>query len=190
MRLGIKAKQIVGVTAIVGLAVVALSALYVAAARARRAARERGARAAACRTPSFTAPVKSSSPATATRTPRCAATRDCARSSNRASTAKASPAPRSSTHSGVVRRRQRSDAGRQAALPSREDLASLINADPLDQLRVDLLARRPDARSAPADDARRPGVRLDSHRCVDGADAPGAGCVASSGASTSRSRRC
>ena len=48
--------------------------------------------------------------------------------------------------------------------------------------RRDLLARRPHARSAAADDARRRGLRLDPRRRVHGADAPGAERVAGPGA--------
>ena len=166
MRLGIKAKQIAAVTAIVGLAVVVLSA------RARRAPGAascctKARRAASCSpTPSSIARARSSSSPTRIRTRRCASDpglRAILESSIYGESVTGAVDPR---HQAIVR--ASSDPTQEGMpLPPRADLATLVNASALEQLRRDLLARRPHARSAAADVARRRSLRLDSHRRLD-----------------------
>ena len=186
MRLGIRAKQIAGVTAIVGLAVVALSALYVTRVW-RASCCTRATRAGSCwRSAIFHRARAGGHRQRATRTRRCATTPACARSSSPASTARASPAPSIVDTSGVVVASSDPHAGRQRPPRRSADLAQLMAANALSTAAGDLLARRPDARSAPADDARRRGVRLDPRRRVHAADAAGAERVAGAGAAAPR----
>ena len=87
MRLGIKGKQIAGVTAIVGVAMMTLSALYVTRV-AGVVLQESHARGQLLSNAIFHGPAKWS-PAARSRTTRCGRTQGCARFSSPAYTAKA-----------------------------------------------------------------------------------------------------
>ncbi len=192
MRLGIKGKQIAGVTAIVGVAVVALTRAARDAARRGRAAREPRARRSCSPTRSSTARARSSP---AARIPYAALRTDpglraILESSIYGESVTDAVDPR---HAGDDRRVERSDAGRAAAARRAPIWRRWSNdASPLEQLRRDLLAGGPDARGAAADAPWRRGVRLDPHRRLDAADAAGAERVAAAGArhGGDRARRC
>ena len=167
MRLGIKGKQVLGVTSIVGAVVVVLSVLHLARLAQREPRREPGARRAAgerdlsprARGRRSTAPI---------RTRRCAPIPGCARFSSRASIRRTSPSRRSSTPR-RRRRARRSVARRAAAAAGRRSRKLLAAAAALAAAR-DLLEPGTEPRVPPAAAARRHRVRVDPHRRLDAAD--------------------
>ena len=179
MRLSIRAKQIAGVTAIVGLAVVALSAFYVTRVSSV-VLRESHARGQLLASAIFhrarQVVIGSVEP--------YAALRD---DPGLRSILEASIFGESVTGASILDTRGVVVASSDPALVGsglepRADLAQLLAANAAVAAWRDLLRRRPDARSAAADDARRRGLRLDPRRRVDGADAAGAERVAGPGA--------
>ena len=188
MRLGIKGKQVLGVTSIVGAVVVVLSLMHLARLAHGQPRREPGARGAAWPTPSSTAPA-TSSPTTPIRTRRCAPIPACARFSSRACYSK------NVTFAAIVdaarhrRRARRPVAGRAAAAGRAPICGELLTRSPFCQLRA-IYSRpgtQPRIRAAAA--ARRHRVRLDPHRRLDAADPPGSRRVAAAGGGRPRCSR-
>ena len=153
MRIGIKAKQIAAVTAIVGLAVVVLSAVHVTRL-ARVVLHESQARGQLLANAIFhrareVVVIDTGDPYAALRSdPGLRAILESSIYGESVTGAAILDTQ------GVVR--ASSDPTQEGKpLPPRADLASLINAEPARPAARDLLARRPHTRGAPADGARR-----------------------------------
>ena len=179
MRIGIKAKQIAAVTAIVGLAVVALSAVHVTRL-ARVVLRESQARGELLANAIFhrareVVVIAPSDPYAALRSD------PGLRAILESSIYGESVTGASILDTQAIVRVSNDPAQEGMPLPPRADMASLVNASALEQLRViySQAGRTLDVQRQIV--ARRRGIWIDSHRRVDGADAAGARRLAPSG---------
>ena len=186
MRLSIRVKQIAGVTAIVGLAVVALSALYTnrLANVVLQESLSRGQMLA------NTILHRAGGIVTGDVDPYAALREDHGLRSILESSIYGDNitfAAIVDTSGTVIVHSDRAQVGR--TLAERADLEAVIDDTPLDKLRVIYRRRRPDARSAPADEASASeDVRLDPRRRLDAADAQAADAICSTDALFTASR--
>ena len=168
MRLGIKGKQVLGVTSIVGVVVVIAEPAAPGAAGERQPRREPRARGAARQRDLPPRARRSSARGAGSATRRCATTPACGRSSSRASTPRTSRSPRSSTSTGVaVAHADPSLEGQ--TLPVGGDLGELLARSPLVAAARHLFGPGTEPRVPAAAAARRHRVRVDPDRRLDAA---------------------